>query len=667
MTGSGVYCDMSAGGAQVGLNGSEFGVDYFLLEENAGQADVEEGRYDGGPITFDVLVPNGTYTVFARNQTTGCTSSMKDTVRVTYQDTPLQPNFVTNPVVSCGQEYTGIEIDNAVSGVDYELVEISNVDSVIITRTANSDGNFVISPVASGSYYVKASWGGSCAVISEQIDIETGEIVLPAQVEDYSMNYCHGEPISITAFIDSEEWTYELADENQSVLSHINGSVGVDNTISWTFDSTEISQRYYVRVSDGTGFCGEEYSSEISISVAQAVNPPDISSDTVLYCSEDPNRGTVFIENSSSDYAYYLYRSEDTSTYLRRLFGEDGNNIAFEGLDSSEYVINAIDLSSGCESEFDTVMVFPYSSPEYIDSYISDILRGINANDTLYLGDNGLSIDVANMQSDLNYYLINEEEDTVEFDSSIGGTIDINNPGEYQLFVQYSDVPCEPVPYNGVLYVFEDMLDAHPAFIYLNDNEVSDTVTVNVTKTHIDIDNLNFFFSETGTNFYEADFGLIQFKDPTTGFVEYTKAPSFFGVDTIIYRVENLLEPSRWDQDTIFVYVGNKNMTEDRSIFIPNAFSPNGDDINEYFVISSNQSKTEESTLEVFNRWGTLVYRSQGKVYKNDWDGKANISNMVTIGDELPNGVYFYVYTIKANVDGETVIKKFNGFVELRR
>ena len=108
-------------------------------------------------------------------------------------------------------------------------------------------------------------------------------------------------------------------------------------------------------------------------------------------------------------------------------------------------------------------------------------------------------------------------------------------------------------------------------------------------------------------------------------------------------------------------------MTEDRSIFIPNAFSPNGDDINEYFVISSNQSKTEESTLEVFNRWGTLVYRSQGKVYQNDWDGKANISNMVTIGDELPNGVYFYVYTIKANVDGETVIKKFNGFVELRR
>ncbi|MDK2841700.1 MAG: hypothetical protein PWQ17_1205, partial [Anaerophaga sp.] len=669
MTGSGVYCDMSVGGAQVGLNGSEFGVDYFLLEENTGQADVEEGRYDGGPLTFNVLVPNGTYTVFAKNQTTGCTSSMKDTVRVIYEDTPPQPNFVTNPVISCGQEYTEIEIDNAVSGVDYELVNISNVDSVIIARKATINGDFVISPVASGSYYVKASWGGSCDVISEQIDIETGEIVLPAQVEDYSMNYCYGEPISITAFIDSDHWTYELADENQSVLSHIYGSVGADNSITWTFDSTEVSQKYYVRVADGSGFCGEEYSSEISVSVAQAVNPPVIASDTIFYCPEAFNKGTVIVENSSSDYAYYLYRSDDTSTYFRRLFGEDGNDIGFEYLDSAEYVISAIDLTSGCESEFDTVLVSPYSSPAYIDRYISDILLGINVTDTLYLGDNGLSIDVDNLESDLNYYLINEEEDTVEFDNSIGGTIDINEPGEYQLFVQYSDVSCEPVPYNGVLYVFEDMLEAHPAFIYLNENEVSDSVTVNVTKTDIDIDNLNFFFPESETNpyLYEGDFGIIQFKDQTTGFVEYTKAPSFFGVDTILYRVENLLEPSRWDQDTIFVYVGNKNMTEDRSIFIPNAFSPNGDGINDYFVISSNRSRTEESTFEVFNRWGTLVYRSQGKVYQNDWDGKSNINNMIAIGDDLPNGVYFYVYTVKANVDGETVIKKFNGFVELRR
>lgn len=64
----------------------------------------------------------------------------------------------------------------------------------------------------------------------------------------------------------------------------------------------------------------------------------------------------------------------------------------------------------------------------------------------------------------------------------------------------------------------------------------------------------------------------------------------------------------------------------DLSEFIPNIFTPNGDEKNEYFQVSP---LLEGSSLTVFNRWGGEVYTSAN--YKNDWNGGT-----------LPSGVYFY-------------------------
>jgi gliding motility-associated-like protein len=111
---------------------------------------------------------------------------------------------------------------------------------------------------------------------------------------------------------------------------------------------------------------------------------------------------------------------------------------------------------------------------------------------------------------------------------------------------------------------------------------------------------------------------------------------------------------------------GNKDFGEVQSFLLPNAFSPNGDGINDRFVISG-LGLTEESSIEVFNRWGTIVYRSEGKNYDNNWDGTSNVGAMISIGKELPNGVYFYVFEVKKNVEGSVQTKRFSGYVELRR
>lgn len=70
---------------------------------------------------------------------------------------------------------------------------------------------------------------------------------------------------------------------------------------------------------------------------------------------------------------------------------------------------------------------------------------------------------------------------------------------------------------------------------------------------------------------------------------------------------------------------------------IPNAFSPNGDGINDTWEIG-HLSTYFGATVEVFNRGGQLVHKING--YATGWDGKIN-------GKPLPVGTYYYIINPK--------------------
>ena len=76
------------------------------------------------------------------------------------------------------------------------------------------------------------------------------------------------------------------------------------------------------------------------------------------------------------------------------------------------------------------------------------------------------------------------------------------------------------------------------------------------------------------------------------------------------------------------------------AVFIPQGFSPNGDGVNDRFVIQGTTGLTV--SLEVYNRWGNLVYKNDD--YQNDWDGQSNMG--ITLSADasgLPDGTYYYV------------------------
>ncbi|MBK7212563.1 MAG: gliding motility-associated C-terminal domain-containing protein [Bacteroidales bacterium] len=68
---------------------------------------------------------------------------------------------------------------------------------------------------------------------------------------------------------------------------------------------------------------------------------------------------------------------------------------------------------------------------------------------------------------------------------------------------------------------------------------------------------------------------------------------------------------------------------------LPNFFTPNSDTYNDYFVPFPFTS-VEKIDLEIYNRWGTLVFKTEDPQVK--WDGKI-------LGTNQPaaDGVYYYV------------------------
>jgi gliding motility-associated-like protein len=85
----------------------------------------------------------------------------------------------------------------------------------------------------------------------------------------------------------------------------------------------------------------------------------------------------------------------------------------------------------------------------------------------------------------------------------------------------------------------------------------------------------------------------------------------------------------------IYVFI---NKVECTDVFVPNMFSPNGDNINDKLVVEG--SCIVDFDLRIFNRWGEMVFQSKDKI--DSWDGKFK-------GKSLNSGVYSYVFEYTDN------------------
>jgi len=101
-------------------------------------------------------------------------------------------------------------------------------------------------------------------------------------------------------------------------------------------------------------------------------------------------------------------------------------------------------------------------------------------------------------------------------------------------------------------------------------------------------------------------------------------------------------------------------INKDRPFYIPSVFSPNADGINDFFTLSPGSSTTRIISINIFNRWGALMYAAPPQLTEQllpGWDGRFK-------GQPVANGVYVYVIEVEF-VDGER--KVFSGDVTVLR
>jgi gliding motility-associated-like protein len=100
--------------------------------------------------------------------------------------------------------------------------------------------------------------------------------------------------------------------------------------------------------------------------------------------------------------------------------------------------------------------------------------------------------------------------------------------------------------------------------------------------------------------------------------------------------------------DNVMIFV-------ERPIIIVNTFSPNGDGVNDGWVIRNIES-FPKCLVKIYNRWGSLVWKSDG--YPNPWDGTNMYNDQV-----LPDGTYFYIIELNS-----TIFKNpYQGWVQIVR
>ena len=85
------------------------------------------------------------------------------------------------------------------------------------------------------------------------------------------------------------------------------------------------------------------------------------------------------------------------------------------------------------------------------------------------------------------------------------------------------------------------------------------------------------------------------------------------------------------------------NIIEVEGYDVNNMFSPNNDQINDYFHFQD--ELLEELYVEIYNRWGKRVYHWDNP--QGYWDGKGYNTEL------LPEGVYFFIMEAKGKNGGE--------------
>jgi len=185
-----------------------------------------------------------------------------------------------------------------------------------------------------------------------------------------------------------------------------------------------------------------------------------------------------------------------------------------------------------------------------------------------------------------------------------------------------------------------------PVVLTVNPNPTADFISQPDTATEINIPQSEVTFVNMSSL---ADFSAWNFGD---GGSSTENSPVYTFQEEGIYLVTLVVSTVEGCQDTIVR--GPYNVIDLHNVFIPNAFSPDGDNLNDVFEVVT--FGIAEFDLDVYDRWGKLIFTNAGNMDLG-WNGTFQ-------GQPLPEGAYVYK-VIARKTDGSQSM--YQGTVTLLR
>ena len=192
----------------------------------------------------------------------------------------------------------------------------------------------------------------------------------------------------------------------------------------------------------------------------------------------------------------------------------------------------------------------------------------------------------------------------------------------------------------GGVYMFEEIKG--------NCVGASNSVTVNIIEKPVAYAGEDFTIKQGDLATLQASGGANYSWSPAADLNNaFISNPEFSAIQTTVYSViVSDLSNTCSSTDDVIVTVQNP-------ISIPNVITINGDGTNDTWEIE-NIEDYPNVEIEIYNRWGVIVWRSDG--YTERWDG-TNYRN----GKVLPDGTYFYIINLKSQVYSEP----FTGWIQI--
>ncbi|MFM9986968.1 MAG: Ig-like domain-containing protein, partial [Flavobacteriales bacterium] len=546
------------------------------------------------------------------------------------------------------------ENDSDVEGDDIVFVVVDNPGNGTVVMNADGTFTYTPDPDFSGTDFFTYS---ACDVFNA-CDTATVFIVLDptndnpiAEDDNYDVledDQLNGDVSDNDNDPDGDDLTFEVTDDVDNGTLVLNP----DGSFTYVPDPGYVgSDSFTYTACDDGGLCDE---ATVFINVIEIDTPPIGLDDDFVMDEDGLLNGDVSTNDTDvdGDILTFTYNNDITDGTI--VFNSDGTftytpDPNYNGTVTFTY--DVCDDDGNCDTVTVTIVVNP----------INDTPIGI---DDTYTVDEDSSLDgnVSTNDSDVDgddlTFTVVDDVDNGTLVLNPDGTFtyipdpDFNGTDSFTYTVCDEDGDCDTVTVIITINPIDEpvILDPDPDYYIYDENEIdilidnvslNDTVPAGSTWTLLDPPaHGSIIFNPDGSFTYIANGDGAEF-------------------DTFTYLVcdteGNCVEET---VTIILVYLPSG------ILIVPAGFSPNGDNVNDVFVID-NIENYPNNKLTIFNRWGNVVFEKENYTNTEAWDGTTE-SGGVVVGSKVPEGTYYYILVPGATTVSNPVTETQSGFMVIK-